>query len=194
MTEKKKEPQHTLALAMQSLEGDKLRVETSLFKGLEPKRGEEVELWAGTQEFPRGEMIGSYMLEADGRKREDVSRPDKAHTHISVVWGPLTVSKPIPLPVKGKVGSEQSWVVRASRVRDSKLHLVLSADCRLEASLPVTIFEIDGLTKVGEGETVEINLGAEDKKTVEVEVPEDLSYLRLIKLDSGERRGVVIRR
>ena len=189
MAEKKKEPQHSLGLALQSLEGDKVRVEVSLFKGLEPKRGEEVELWAGTLDFPRGEMIGSYMLEADGRKREDVPRPDKAHTNLSVVWGPLTVSKPVPDALKAKTGNRLSCIKRIIDSTPGLLFLIFTADAVLSAGVPVR-FRYCGETSWVESNTFDVSLGPVSERIVEVTVPRSIDHIVVTSEVTNEQRAI----
>ncbi len=189
MAEKKKEPQHSLGLAVQSLESGKLRVEVSLFKGLEPKAGERVELWVGTQEFPRGDKIGSFALEADGRKREDVPRPDKAHTHISVVWGPLTVSKPIPDALKAKTGNRKSCLKRVVDSTPGLLFLIFTADAVLSATVPVR-FRYCGETSWVEANTFDVSLGPVSERIVEVTVPRSIDHIVVTSEVTDEQRAI----
>ncbi len=189
MAEKNKEPQHSLGLAVQSLESGKLRVEVSLFKGFEPKTGEEVELWAGTQEFPRGDKIGSFVLEADGRKREDVGRPDKAQTHISVVWGPLTVSKLIPDALKAKTGNRLSCIKRIIDSTPGLLFLIFTADAVLSAGVPVR-FRYCGETSWVESNTFDVSLGPVSERIVEVTVPRSIDHIVVTSEVTDEQRAI----
>ena len=113
---------------------------------------------------------------------------NKGHT-LSVVWGPLTVSKLIPDALKAKTGNRLSCIKRIIDSTPGLLFLIFTADAVLSAGVPVR-FRYCGETSWVESNTFDVSLGPVSERIVEVTVPRSIDHIVVTSEVTDEQRAI----